>query len=93
MQALSLELRNFVIGNFLFGESTGQSAFSDDDSFQALGIIDSMGILELVTYLQEKYQISIADDELIPENLDSVHKVARFVQRKQSEALRVANVG
>ena len=58
-------------------------AFTDDDSFQERGIVDSTGVLELVCHLQERYAITIDDDELIPDNLDSLSKVARFVERKR----------
>src|SRR5205823_3050481 len=86
MEPLTLELRNFIVTNFLFGEASGQFAFSDDDSLQERGIIDSTGILELVCHLQERYAINIADDELMPDNLDSIAKVARFIDRKRADA-------
>ena len=72
-------VREFVIENFLFGD--GQQ-LQDDTSFMESGIIDSTGILELITFLEEKYEIKIEDDELIPENLDNLQNVARFVSRK-----------
>jgi len=72
-------VREFVVGNFLFGDG-GQ--LKDDTSFMESGIIDSTGILELITFLEEKYEIKIEDDELIPENLDNLQNVARFVDRK-----------
>src|SRR5438477_6996317 len=83
MERLAQELRRFITDNFLFGDESGRFAFSDDDSFQERGIVDSTGILELVCHLQEKYAIEIADDELIPDNLDSLSRVARFVERKR----------
>ena len=49
--------------------------FTDDDSFLELGIIDSTGVLELVAFLESQYQIAIADEELVPENLDSIHNL------------------
>jgi acyl carrier protein len=67
----------------LFGDDSAPFAFSDDDSFQERGIIDSTGILELVCHLQEKYAIDITDEELVPDNLDSLSKVAQFVERKR----------
>jgi len=72
-------VREFVVENFLFGD--GQQ-LQDDTSFMESGIIDSTGILELITFLEEKYEIKIEDDELIPENLDNLQNVARFVDRK-----------
>jgi len=83
MEALIQELRTFVIDNFLFGDASGRFTFTDSDSFQERGIVDSTGILELVCHLQERYGIEIDDAELVPENLDSVSKVARFLDRKQ----------
>jgi acyl carrier protein len=88
MEPLIRELRAFIVENFLFGDESAPFAFSDDDSFQERGVVDSTGILELVCHLQEKYAIEIADDELVPDNLDSLSKVAHFVQRKrQSQAV------
>ena len=86
MDCLIQELRTFIIDNFLFGNASGRFAFTNDDSLQHRGIVDSTGVLELVCHLQERYGIDIADDELVPDNLDSVAKVARFVARKQQAA-------
>jgi len=72
-------VREFIVENFLFGD--GQQ-LQDDTSFMESGIIDSTGILELITFLEEKYEIKIEDDELIPENLDNLQNVARFIDRK-----------
>lgn len=83
MERLIQDLRVYVVENFLFGDDSAPFAFSDDDSFQERGIVDSTGILELVCHLQEQYGIEIADNELVPDNLDSLSKVARFVQRKR----------
>jgi len=90
MESFSQELRTFIIDNFLFGDASGRFTFSDDDSFQERGIVDSTGILELVCHLQEHYGIAIEDEELVPDNLDSVSKVARFVERKQQEQIAIA---
>jgi acyl carrier protein len=90
MERLIQDIRAFIVENFLFGDDSTPVAFSDDDSFQERGIVDSTGILELVCHLQERYAIAIADDELIPENLDSLSKVARFVERKR-QPQRVVN--
>lgn len=84
MDPLTAELRQFITDNFLFGDTSGSFAFGDEDSFQERGIVDSTGVLELVCHLQERYAIRIEDAELIPDNLDSVSNVARFVERKRS---------
>jgi len=74
------DIRGFIIDNFLFGQA--DDTLRDDDSFLATGIIDSTGVLELVSFIEKRYGISIANDELIPDNLDSVNKVSSFVGRK-----------
>ena len=82
MEQIEQELRQFVVDNFLFGE--GESQFSNEDSFLEKGLVDSMGILTLVNFVQEKYTIAVADEELVPENWDSVRRIATFVQGKLS---------
>jgi len=77
------DVRNFVVGNFLLGRADG---FGDNDSFLEQGIIDSTGILELVAYLEETYQIEITEEELNPDNLDSVSRVAGYLSRKLAPA-------
>ncbi len=74
-------IRAFVVENFLFGEGED---LKDDTSFLDEGIIDSTGILELVDFLEEEFEISIDDEELIPENLDSVDLLAAFIAEKKS---------
>ena len=75
-------IRNFIYENFLFNDYT--QTLSDQESFLESGIIDSTGVLELVTFVEETFGIKIADDELIPENLDSVGQLDQFIQLKQS---------
>jgi acyl carrier protein len=75
------EVRTFVLENFLFGED-GQG-LHDDSSFLEEGLIDSTGVLELVAFLEQTYGIAIDDDELVPENLDSIRNVTYFVERKR----------
>jgi acyl carrier protein len=81
MQTLQNELTQFVIENFLFGKANG---FSSDDSFLEKGIIDSTGMVELIYHLETTYHIKIEDAELVPENLDSVNRLAAFVERKKA---------
>ncbi|EGV18563.1 hypothetical protein ThimaDRAFT_1981 [Thiocapsa marina 5811] len=75
-------LRRYVLESFLF--TTDESALDNDDSFLDKGIIDSTGILELVTFLEQEFGIQIADEELLPENLDSIDRLVNFIHRKQS---------
>ena len=79
---LNEELRQFVSDNFLFGKNGAKLA--DDDSFLDKGIIDSTGVLELVAFLQERYGLQIDDRDLIPENLDSINNLSKFVGSRLS---------
>ena len=76
-------IREFVVENFLFGEANG---LEEETSFLENGIIDSTGILELVTYLEETFGIEVEDEELVPENLDSIANVAKYLTTKQESA-------
>jgi acyl carrier protein len=80
-------LRKFIVDNYLFGRDLD---FSDDDSFLEKGIIDSTGVLELVTHLEMNYAIEVKDDELLPENLDSINRVVRFLNGKLQTAAPAA---
>lgn len=73
-------IRNYIVENFLFGEADG---FADDTSFLDQGILDSTGVLELVSYLEKTYGIEVGDDDLSPENLDSVDFIYAYLKRKQ----------
>lgn len=80
MTEIAHDIRQFVITNFLFGQQAGD--LSDSQSFLDTGIIDSTGVLELVSFLEQQFGITIADRELLPENLDSIENAARFVTHK-----------
>jgi len=75
------QVRDFIIENFLFGE--GGEDLKDDDSFLEKGIIDSTGVLELVEWLEETFDFKVEDEELVPENLDSVNNLEAFISKKQ----------
>ena len=81
MNELTTKIRQFVVTNFLFGNDNG---FVNSASFLDQGIIDSTGVMELVAHLEKEHGIRIQDDELVPENLDSVDAAAAFVQKKLS---------
>jgi len=82
--AIECELRDFVVQNFLFGDES--RAPGRDDSFLELGIIDSTGVLELVVFLEKRFQLKVEDSELVPDNLDSLTALSAFVQRKRATA-------
>ena len=73
-------LREFITENFLFNAS--DNTFADDDSFLESGIIDSTGILELVSFIEENYRFDVLDEELVPDNFDSLDKLASYVSNK-----------
>ena len=83
MSDLKTKTKTFIIENFLFGNANG---LNDDTSFLEEGIIDSTGVLELITFLEEEFSIKVNDDELIPENLDSINRASAFLQKKISAA-------
>ncbi len=74
------KLRHFILENYLFSDD--QSALKDDDSFLDGGILDSMGILELIEYLDEGLGIKVEGDELVPDNLDSINSLIKFISAK-----------
>lgn len=76
---IRIAVRDFVVQNYLFGRENG---LSDDDSFLERGIIDSTGVLELVSFLEDKFNIKVNNEDLIPDNLDSILKIVNFVNSK-----------
>ncbi len=73
------KVRSFVVENFLFGDDT---RLTDDMAFLDNGIIDSTGVLELVGYLESAFGIHVEDDEIVPDNLNSVNSICRYLERK-----------
>jgi len=76
-------VRRFIVENFLFGQD--DIPLSDEDSFLEKGLIDSTGVLELVQFLEEGFSMEVADEEMVPENLDSVLKLTHFIASKSAE--------
>lgn len=81
MGSIEAEMRQYVVDNFLFGRTDIE--LDSHVSLLGLGIIDSTGVLELVTFLEDKYQIKIEDEELIQENLDSLKGICKFIEIKR----------
>ncbi|NLE02886.1 MAG: acyl carrier protein [Fibrobacter sp.] len=71
---------SFIKSNFLMNSDT--ISFTNNDSFLEKGIIDSTGILELVSFVQQTFGITVHDEELLPENFDSVNKIVSYVSKK-----------
>lgn len=77
---LRAEIRQFIAENYLLARDA--AGLGDKDSLTSEGILDSTGALELVTHLEERYGITVNDEELHPDNLDSIDKIATFIERK-----------
>lgn len=77
-------LRQFVLDELLLGDASVKLA--DGDSFLDTGTIDSTGVLEVVTFIENTWSIQVADREMVPENLDSIDRLVAFIGRKQARA-------
>lgn len=77
---LERQIRKYILDNLLF--SSDDSALKNDVSLLDLGIIDSTGVLELALYLENQFRIEVKDEELLPENFDSVNNLVRFVGKR-----------
>ena len=82
------QIRDLINNNFIHTNSG--NGLADDQSFLDSGIIDSTGVLELISFVEETFDIEIEDDETIPENLDSIDRLARFIQSKKEYLLTAA---
>lgn len=80
MSQIREELRHFIVDNFLLGQD--DVGLTDEASFLDRGIVDSTGVLELVSFLERRYAIKLDDEELVPENLDSIDNLVAFLERK-----------
>ena len=80
MTAIEADLRQYIVDKLLFGQA--DVVVGGDTSFLDSGLIDSTGVLELVAFLEEKFQVKVEDEDLVPANLDSVNALIRFVERK-----------
>lgn len=75
------QIREFILKNFYVADP---GLLADDASLLDLAIIDSTGVLEVITFLEEQYGISVDDTEIIPENLETIERIGRFVAQKQT---------
>ncbi len=75
------QIRTFLVQH---GSSAAASRFSDDDSLLDRGIIDSVAMVDLIAFLEKTFGISVSDDDMTPENFDSVSAIARYVQSRKA---------
>jgi len=78
----SVDIKEFVVENFLFGDG---DKLEDNTDFFEKSIIDSTGILELVCFVEETYNLTISDEEIVQQNFSSVNNVSSFIEKKQLE--------
>lgn len=76
------QVRDYILDNYLFTDD--QSSLNSTDSFLEKGILDSTGILEAIYFIEDEFSIKVADEEMIPENLDSVNNIVAFIEKKNS---------
>ena len=88
---LRSRVSGFVVENFLFGDE--RKLIGDEDSFIRTGVIDSTGILELIEFLEDAFDIRITSEETVPQNLDGVNRVVRFIMAKRASSPRGAGPG
>jgi acyl carrier protein len=77
-------LRRYILDNHLFTDD--DAALKDADSFLESGTLDSTGIMELILFLEETFSLKVSDDDMVPENLDSIDSLVAYVERKQAES-------
>ncbi|EKF18274.1 acyl carrier protein [Nitratireductor pacificus] len=78
------EIHAFIVENFLFGDASQLPA--EEISLIETDLVDSTGILEMVLFLEERFAISVADAEIVPDNFDTVARLVAFVERKRAAA-------
>ena len=79
---INVQIREFIAQNLLFSDNGFQ--YDDDDSFLQEGIVDSVGVMDLVSFVEENFKVAVDDQEIVPNNFDSVNKVAQYVRSKQA---------
>jgi acyl carrier protein len=77
-------IQKFILENYLFTSDT--SALALDDSLLGRGIVDSTGMLEIIMFIEEQLGVTVKDEDMIPENLDSVSRIAAFVESRRKVA-------
>ena len=75
------QIRQYIAKNLLFSQTF---KYSDDASFLGEGIIDSIGVMEIVSFIEQEFKISVDLGDITPDNFDSVGKIAQYVERKHA---------
>ena len=77
---INAQIRDFIAHNLLFSDNGFQ--YDDDDSFLQEGIVDSVGVMDLVSFVEDNFKVEVDDQEIVPDNFDSVNKLAQYVRGK-----------
>lgn len=80
--SIQTQIKDYISKNLLF--SSDGFNYPDDASFLEEGIVDSQGVMELVLFVEENFQVQVKDSEIVPDNFDSVSKLAEYIQRKKT---------
>lgn len=89
MTDIKQRVREYIVDSMLMGG--GAEEIRDDTSFLDIGALDSTGVIELVSFLEKTFGITVADEEMVPENLDNLSAVERYVSGKLRSGSRRAN--
>ncbi len=76
------QIRQFIINNFYVADA---ATLKDEQSLLDAGIVDSTGVLEVIAFIEREFSITVADAEMLPENLDSIANITRFVEKKRKK--------
>jgi acyl carrier protein len=80
MESIKVQLRQYIAENLLFSDNG--AGLDDEESFLDSGVVDSLGVLELATFVEDTFAIEVPDDEVIPDNFDSISKLTAYIGRK-----------
>ena len=75
------EVRQFIVKNFYVADAAG---LADDASLLDKGVIDSTGVLEVIAFIEDEFGIKVEDEEMLPDNLDSIDRIDAFVAKKKA---------
>jgi acyl carrier protein len=81
--SIEAQIRSYIADNLLF--STNGFGYDDQASFLEEGIVDSQGVMELVAFVEDTFKVSVDDQDIVPDNFDSVSKLADYVRRKNRQ--------
>jgi len=80
---LNAQIREFILEKF---PQARKQQFSDTDTLVETGILDSLGVLDLVSFIEQKFSVGMTDDELVPENFQTIERIAAFIARKKNRS-------